>query len=122
MSKIARQVSLAVLTMGLTFTAAQAQQAQADTRSAQASLVKQVKEHIDKAKAAQALGIDPKQADQMIRGTVSLPSGTGKDVLARTLHAEKLRFLSPTGEAVEVVAPLPKDLRAALNMLRKYGR
>jgi metallo-beta-lactamase class B len=38
--------------VGLTFTAAQAQQAQADTRSAQASFVKQVKEHIDKAKAA----------------------------------------------------------------------
>ena len=26
------------------------------------------------------LGVDPRQADQMIRGTVALPSGTGKDV------------------------------------------
>ena len=52
MSKIGLQVSVALLAMGLTFTAAQAQQAQADTRAAQASLVKQVKEHIDKAKAA----------------------------------------------------------------------
>ena len=39
-----------------------------------------------------------------------------------TLHAEKLRFLDRAGETVEVIAPLPKDLRAALNMLRKYAR
>lgn len=39
-----------------------------------------------------------------------------------TLHAEKLRFAAPAGGEVEVTAPLPKDFRAALNMLRKYGR
>jgi 23S rRNA pseudouridine955/2504/2580 synthase/23S rRNA pseudouridine1911/1915/1917 synthase len=39
-----------------------------------------------------------------------------------TLHAEKLTFAGLTGEPVEVVAPPPKDFRAALNMLRKYGR
>ena len=39
-----------------------------------------------------------------------------------TLHAEKLRFVAPGGEEVEVVAPVPKDLRAAVNMLGKYAR
>ena len=39
-----------------------------------------------------------------------------------TLHAEKLTFAGLAGEPVEVVAPPPKDFRAALNMLRKYGR
>ena len=39
-----------------------------------------------------------------------------------TLHAHKLRFNSPSGEYVEIEAPLPKDFRSALNMLRKYGR
>ena len=38
-----------------------------------------------------------------------------------TLHAEKLRFQDLNGVDVEVVSPLPKDFRAALNMLRKYA-
>jgi len=39
-----------------------------------------------------------------------------------TLHAEKLRFADLDNNQVEVIAPLPKDFRAALNMLRKYAR
>jgi len=39
-----------------------------------------------------------------------------------TLHAEKLSFLDRAGKRVTVTAPLPKDFRAVLNMLGKYGR
>jgi len=47
-----------------------------------ASLVKETKvakfdESVD---LAVALGVDPRKADQMVRGVVSLPHGTGKDV------------------------------------------
>lgn len=38
-----------------------------------------------------------------------------------TLHAQRLRFTDPTGQVLEVEAPIPKDLRATLNMLRKYA-
>ena len=38
-----------------------------------------------------------------------------------TLHAEKLRFSDLSGAEVELVAPLPKDLRATLNQLAKFA-
>jgi 23S rRNA pseudouridine1911/1915/1917 synthase len=38
-----------------------------------------------------------------------------------SLHAERLRFEHVDGTRVEVVAPLPKDFRTALNMMRKYA-
>jgi 23S rRNA pseudouridine1911/1915/1917 synthase len=39
-----------------------------------------------------------------------------------TLHAEHLRFTNTDGAVVDITAPLPKDLRAAINMLTKYAR
>lgn len=39
-----------------------------------------------------------------------------------TLHAEKLTLLLPDGQSRTFEATWPKDLRATLNMLRKYAR
>jgi len=39
-----------------------------------------------------------------------------------TLHAAKLAFTHPAGQLLEIEAPLPRDFRATLNQLRKYGR
>ena len=48
---------------------------------------------------AMNLGVDPRHADQMVRGMVSLPSGTGKDVrvavFARGENAEKALAAGP---------------------------
>jgi 23S rRNA pseudouridine955/2504/2580 synthase/23S rRNA pseudouridine1911/1915/1917 synthase len=57
------------------------------------------------------------------RGYRAAGGGPERPLIDRlTLHAEKLRFTDVAGQSVEVTAPLPKDLRAALNMLRKYAR
>jgi 23S rRNA pseudouridine1911/1915/1917 synthase len=46
-----------------------------------------------------------------------------RPLIARlTLHAEKLRFIHPNHQSVELIAAIPKDLRIALNMLAKYSR
>jgi len=39
-----------------------------------------------------------------------------------TLHAHRLTFLNRDGNRITVEAPIPKDLRATFNMLRKYSR
>jgi 23S rRNA pseudouridine1911/1915/1917 synthase len=45
-----------------------------------------------------------------------------RPLIARlTLHAERLIFCDLSGTKVEVVAGIPKDLRAALSMLGKYA-
>lgn len=47
------------------------------------------------------LGIDPRQADQAIRGTISLPAGTGKDVrVAVFAEGEKAREAEEAGADV----------------------
>jgi 23S rRNA-/tRNA-specific pseudouridylate synthase len=57
------------------------------------------------------------------RGYRPTGGGVERPLIERlTLHAETLRFTDRTGAKLEVVAPPPKDFRAALNMLRKYAR
>jgi len=46
------------------------------------------------------LGVDPRKADQMVRGTVALPSGTGKDVKVAVFA---------TGEAAEAARDAGAD-------------
>ena len=49
------------------------------------------------------LGVDPRKADQMVRGTVALPSGTGKDVrVARVRHRRRGRR-GPRAPGADVV-------------------
>ena len=47
---------------------------------------------------AVGLGVDPRKADQMVRGTIALPSGTGGDVrvavFARRFRSERVFFLN----------------------------
>jgi 23S rRNA pseudouridine955/2504/2580 synthase/23S rRNA pseudouridine1911/1915/1917 synthase len=38
-----------------------------------------------------------------------------------TLHAQKLRFRDLDNQVIEIAAPAPKDMRAALNQLRKFA-
>ncbi|MFZ9483455.1 MAG: 50S ribosomal protein L1 [Ilumatobacteraceae bacterium] len=50
------------------------------------------------------LGVDPRKADQMVRGTVALPSGTGKDVRVAVFAA---------GEAAQAARDAGADLVGA---------
>jgi 23S rRNA pseudouridine1911/1915/1917 synthase len=49
-------------------------------------------------------------------------TGEERPLIARlTLHAEKLRFKDLAGKEIELVSPLPKDFRAAVNQLSKVA-
>ena len=53
------------------------------------------------------LRVDPRKADQMIRGTVSLPSGTGKDVRVAVFAKVKqpLRPVRPVSSSAPTTSP-----------------
>ena len=50
------------------------------------------------------LGVDPKHADQIVRGTVALPNGIGKNIKELVLRQHKIlyfeKFARPTASGV----------------------
>jgi large subunit ribosomal protein L1 len=56
------------------------------------------------------LGVDPRKADQMVRGTVALPSGTGKDVRVAVFAA---------GEAADAARAAGADIVGADDLAAK---
>jgi large subunit ribosomal protein L1 len=63
--------------------------------------------------AAFNLGIDPKKADQLVRGTVSLPHGTGKDVrVAAFVSPDKEKEATEAGAEVVGGKELVEQLSA----------
>ena len=75
------------------------------------------------------LGVDPRKADQMVRGTVALPSGTGKDVRVAVFAAgEAAAEAREAGADIEEVAKIKMpdlnayDLEAAKQQVRGTAR
>jgi large subunit ribosomal protein L1 len=60
--------------------------------------------------AAFRLGVDPRKADQMLRGTVSLPAGTGKDVRVVVFAA---------GDAAEAAREAGADVVGAEDLVNR---
>ena len=58
------------------------------------------------------LGVDPRKADQMVRGTVALPSGTGRAVRVAVFAAgEAAQAARDAAEPAGRAAPHPGDCR-----------
>ncbi len=79
------------------------------------------------------LGVDPKKSDQNVRGTVSLPSGTGKKLVVLVLaRGDKLKEAQQAGadivgndEIVEKIAGGWTDFDAVIatpDMMREVGK
>ena len=99
-------------------------------RLAKAGAKKKFDETVD---VAMRLGVDPRKADQMVRGTVNLPHGTGKTarvlVFANAAKAEEARAAGADfvggDEMIEKVAGGWLDFDAAVatpDMMGKVGR
>ena len=59
------------------------------------------------------LGVDPRKADQMVRGTVALPSGTGKDVrIAVFAQGESATAASEAGADIVGAEDLAEQVEA----------
>ena len=57
------------------------------------------------------LGVDPRQADQNIRGTVSLPAGTGKDItVAAFVDADAIKSAKEAGASIAGAEDLLEQL------------
>ena len=68
------------------------------------------------------LGVDPRHADQMVRGMVTLPSGTGKDVkVAVFARGDKAEALDAAREAVQA-AERGGQSAVALRALQESAR
>ena len=61
------------------------------------------------------LGVDPRHADQMVRGAVAMPNGTGKDVRVAYLHVMQ-RQMKPK-QLVLVLKIWQKPFRMASKVL-----